>query len=183
MLLRCSGRDGMSHSVSLSEAVTAVRVRVECGLLTEAFLHQRMLCTKVREKKYGPSDDSKGDNRDWKYWTEVLVTEICFLCIRRSMVDRMIELPWNSDEEKHLHKCLLDYAADDLSSTVGSLLVVFYIQVVVSSPFCYINFIYDALSWVLLYCLHLWSVCNRGSSLKVNFIKQWCLPDLLFVCF
>ena len=50
MVLRWSGRDG-SQMVSLSEAVSAIRVRVECGLLTEAFMHQRMLCTKVKEKK------------------------------------------------------------------------------------------------------------------------------------
>ncbi|XP_062073930.1 E3 ubiquitin-protein ligase HOS1 [Humulus lupulus] len=132
MVLRWSGQDGISRSVPLSEAVTAVRVRVECGLFTEAFLHQRMLCSKVREKKYGVSadahDDSKGEHKSWKEWVEVLVAEICYLCIRRNMVDRMIELPWNSDEEKHLHKCLLDYAIGDPSSTVGSLLVVFYIQ-------------------------------------------------------
>lgn len=149
MVLRCSGRDGTSQSVSLSEAVTAVRVRVECGLFTEAFLHQRMLCSKVREKKlkYGPSldvsDDSRGEQRSWKDWVEVLVTEICFLCIRRNMVDRMIELPWNSDEEKYIHKCLLDYSIDDPSSTVGSLLVVFYIQVTFNSLLCipWVNYI------------------------------------------
>lgn len=129
LVLRWSGRDGMSQLVSLGEAVTAVRVRVECGLFTEAFLHQRMLCTKVREKNYGASAEAPDDERrSWKDWVEVLVAEFCYLCIRRNMVDRMIELPWNSDEEKHLHKCLLDYATDDPSSTVGSLLVVYYIQ-------------------------------------------------------
>ncbi|KAK3014402.1 hypothetical protein RJ639_008830, partial [Escallonia herrerae] len=51
MVLRWSGRDGGAQLVSLGEAVTAVRVRVECGLLTEAFMYQRMLCTKVKEKK------------------------------------------------------------------------------------------------------------------------------------
>ncbi|KAL6181271.1 hypothetical protein ACLB2K_047926 [Fragaria x ananassa] len=132
-VLRWSGRDGTSKSVSLSEAVTAVRVRVECGLFTEAFIHQRMLCTKVKEKKLkigqlgGVTDDSN-DRYKWEDWVEILVSEICFLCIRRNMVDRMIELPWNSNEEKHLHKCLLDYAIGDSSSTIGSLLVVFYIQ-------------------------------------------------------
>lgn len=129
LVLRWSGRDGTSQLVSLGEAVTAVRVRVECGLFTEAFLHQRMLCSKVREKKYGASAEAPdGEHRSWKDWVEILVTEICYLCIRRNMVDRMIELPWNSDEEKHLHRCLLDYAIGDPSSTVGSLLVVFYIQ-------------------------------------------------------
>lgn len=134
MVLRWSGRDGGSLLVSLSEAVTAVRVRVECALLTEAFTYQRMLCTKVREKKlkFGTIgetfDDLKGGFKTWEQWLEVLVTEICCLCIRRNLVDRMIELPWNSDEEKYLHKCLLDSATDDPSTTVGSLLVVFYIQ-------------------------------------------------------
>lgn len=134
MVLRWSGRDGGSPLVSLSEAVTAVRVRVECALLTEAFTYQRMLCTKVREKKlkFGTIgetfDDLKGGFKTWEQWLEVLVTEICCLCIRRNLVDRMIELPWNSDEEKYLHKCLLDSATDDPSTTVGSLLVVFYIQ-------------------------------------------------------
>lgn len=40
----------------------------------------------------------------------------------------MLELPWNSDEEKYIHKCLLDYATEDPLRTTGSLLVVFYIQ-------------------------------------------------------
>ncbi|KAL5750875.1 hypothetical protein ACOSP7_025478 [Xanthoceras sorbifolium] len=134
MVLRWSGRDGTSQLVSLSEAVTAVRVRVECALLTEAFTYQRMLCTKVREEKlkYGPSGDTmkdlKGDFKTWEQWVEILVTEICCLCIRRNLVDRMIELPWNSDEEKYLHKCLLDSATDDPSTTIGCLLVIFYIQ-------------------------------------------------------
>ncbi|KAI8523011.1 hypothetical protein RHMOL_Rhmol13G0041300 [Rhododendron molle] len=57
-----------------------------------------------------------------------LVTEICFLCIRRNLVERMIELPWNSLEEKYIHKCLLDFAVDYPSTTIGSLLVVFYLQ-------------------------------------------------------
>jgi E3 ubiquitin-protein ligase HOS1 len=117
--------------VSLCEAVTAVRVRVECGLLTEAFTHQRMLCTKVRDKKlkHGPSGDTSDDFRSWVQWVEILVTEICCLCMRRNLVDRMIELPWNSDEEKHIHKCLLDFAIEDPSTTAGSLLIVFYLQV------------------------------------------------------
>nr|XP_028956828.1 E3 ubiquitin-protein ligase HOS1 isoform X2 [Malus domestica] len=135
LVIRWSGRDGTSKSsISLGEAVTAVRVRVECGLFTEAFIHQRMLCTKVKEKmlKLGElgdaTDDSKSKYGSWEDWVEILITEICVLCIRRNMVDRVIELPWNSDEEKHLHKCLLDYTIDDPSSTIGSLLVVFYIQ-------------------------------------------------------
>ncbi|CAN6978374.1 unnamed protein product [Brassica oleracea var. botrytis] len=87
MVLRWSGRDGVSELVSIGEAITAVRVRVECGLLSEAFTYQR-----------------------------------------RNVVDRIIELPWNPDEEKYLHRCLLDSASDDPSSAVGSLLVVFYLQ-------------------------------------------------------
>ncbi|MBA0552947.1 hypothetical protein Golob_023719, partial [Gossypium lobatum] len=128
MVLRWSGRDDGSQLVSLSEAVTVVWVKVECRLLTEAFTYQRMLCTKVREKnfKYGPSED--GQCRSWMDWTEILVSELCCLCIRRNLVDRIIELPWNSDEEKYIHKCLLDCATDDPSSANGSLLLVFYLQ-------------------------------------------------------
>ncbi|PPD94417.1 hypothetical protein GOBAR_DD08546 [Gossypium barbadense] len=129
MVLRWSGRDDGSQLVSLSEAVTVVWVKVEYRLLTEAFTYQRMLCTKVREKnfKYGPSED--GQCRSWMDWTEILVSELCCLCIRRNLVDRIIELPWNSDEEKYIHKCLLDCATDDPSSANGSLLLVFYLQV------------------------------------------------------
>ncbi|XP_022718759.1 E3 ubiquitin-protein ligase HOS1 isoform X2 [Durio zibethinus] len=134
LVLCWSGRDDGSRLVLLSEAVTIIRVKVERGLLTEAFAYQRMLCTKVRETKfkYGPSgdafDDLKGECRSWMDWIEVLVTEFCCLCIRRNVVDRIIELPWNADEEKYIHKCLLDYAAVNPSTTMGSLLVVFYLQ-------------------------------------------------------
>lgn len=120
---------------SLRDAVTAVRVRVECGLLTEAFMHQRVLWNKVKENTFNKgasgdrSEKQKGQCSNWAEWVEVLVTEICCLCIRRNLVDRMLELPWNSDEEKYIHKCLLDYAIEDPQRTTGSLLAVFYIQV------------------------------------------------------
>lgn len=141
MVLRWAGRDGGSQMILLRDAVTAVRVRVECGLLTEAFMHQRLLYTRVKEKTLmrgtvgDASDKLKGQNSNWLEWVEALVTEICWLCIRRNWVDRMIELPWSSDEEKYIHKCLLDYAVDDPLKTTGSLLVVFYIQVSHSNNF------------------------------------------------
>ncbi|PNY06846.1 E3 ubiquitin-protein ligase hos1-like protein [Trifolium pratense] len=133
MVLRWSGCDGGLQMNSLRDAVTAVRVRIECGLLTEAFMHQRVLCTKAKEKTFnkglsGDTEKQKGQNCNGVEWVEVLVTEICCLCIRRNLVDRMLELPWNSDEEKYIHKCLLDYATEDPLRTTGSLLVVFYIQ-------------------------------------------------------
>lgn len=134
MFLRCSGRDYRADLMSLSEAVTAVRVRVECALLTEAFMYQRMLCSKVKEKQLkhqlpvDASDNLEDEVRSWTDWVLVLVSEICSLCIRRNWVDRLIELPWNSDEERHLHRCLLDYATADPRKTAGSLLVVYYLQ-------------------------------------------------------
>ncbi|XP_047322075.1 E3 ubiquitin-protein ligase HOS1 isoform X2 [Impatiens glandulifera] len=134
LVLRGCGRDG-TQLVSLSEAVTVVRVRVECGLLTEAFMYQRTLCLKVKEmnlKKKGSlkndSDTLEDECENWMLWLETLVTEICYLCIRRNLVDRIIELPWNADEEKFIHKNLLDFAVDNPSTTFGSLLVVFYLQ-------------------------------------------------------
>ncbi|XP_043716445.1 E3 ubiquitin-protein ligase HOS1-like isoform X2 [Telopea speciosissima] len=144
MVLRWSGLDalcayantehGELQLVSLCEAVTAVRVRVECGLLTEAFMYQRTHCTKVKEHnlKHGSflafSKGLEGHLETWEDQMEALVSEICFLCIRRNLVDRMIELPWNFDEERCLDRCLLEYAAEDPSTTAGSLLVVFYLQ-------------------------------------------------------
>jgi len=126
MVLRWSGSDSGTELVSLNEAVTAVRVRVECGFLIEAFMYQRSVCTKNKEKKVIQMND---DFEDGSNWLEILVTEICLLCIRRNFLDRIIGLPWNVDEEKHLHRCLLDCAAEDLLVNTGSLLVVFYLQV------------------------------------------------------
>ncbi|KAL9302239.1 E3 ubiquitin-protein ligase HOS1 [Arabidopsis thaliana] len=132
MVLRWSGRDGVSELVSIGEAVTALRVRVECGLLSEAFTYQRTLCLKVKENnlKNGAVKHASDDLDIWSWteWMEILVNEFCCLSIRRNLVDRIIELPWNPDEEKYLHRCLLDSATDDPSSAVGSLLVVFYLQ-------------------------------------------------------
>ncbi|MED6137232.1 hypothetical protein PIB30_063145 [Stylosanthes scabra] len=131
MVLRWSGRDGGPHNISLRDAVTAVRVRIECGLLTEAFMHQRILCTRVKEKNFNkgaPIETPDLPKGQFSYWVEVLVTEICCLCIRRNLVDRMLELPWNSEEEKYIHRSLLDYATEEPLRTTGSLLVVFYMQ-------------------------------------------------------
>ncbi|KGN50278.1 E3 ubiquitin-protein ligase HOS1 [Cucumis sativus] len=133
MVLRWSGRDSVSVPVSLVEAVIGVRVRVECALLTEAYMYQKMLCNRVRDRKNYKEhedtfDNAQGKFRSWEDWMKILVTEICFLCIRRNFVDRMIELPWNSDEEKHLHKCLLEWSTAHPSTTIGSLLFVYYLQ-------------------------------------------------------
>ncbi|KAH7654309.1 E3 ubiquitin-protein ligase HOS1 protein [Dioscorea alata] len=136
-VLRCTGHDGTcgvanSKSISLNQAVTAVRVKIECGLLTEAFMYQRMHCSRVKEDNIkqappGVFSESLTPN-SWNHHVEVLVSEICYLCSRRNLVDRIIELPWNSNEEKYLHSCLFEYARQDPSSVHGSLLVVFYLQ-------------------------------------------------------
>lgn len=148
MVLRWSGRDGGATLVSLEEATTAVRVRVECGLLTEAFMYQRTICGEVKDKKLKDAYDEIKEQ--YSNWLEVLVTEICYLCIRRNLVDRMIELPWNADEEKHIHKCLLDFATDDPSKAVGSLLVVFYLQVLL----VYLTVAFHSLLYLILVLRH-----------------------------
>ncbi|XP_076943325.1 E3 ubiquitin-protein ligase HOS1-like isoform X2 [Bidens hawaiensis] len=122
MVLRWSGSDNGTELVSLNEAVTAVRVRVECGFLIEAFMYQRSVCTKVKTNKVRQLND------DFEDGLGILVSEICLLCIRRNLIDRIIGLPWNFEEEKHLHKCLLDYALETPLTNIGSLLVVFYLQ-------------------------------------------------------
>ncbi|KAL4565685.1 hypothetical protein LXL04_029788 [Taraxacum kok-saghyz] len=128
MVLRWSGTATATDLPSLNQAVTAVRVRVECGLLLEAFMHQRSISTKFKKTKSRNELPSFDDSENEVDWLEVLVTEICILCIRRNLVDRIIGLPWNFEEEKHLHKCLLDYASDEPLTNTGSLLVVYYLQ-------------------------------------------------------
>ncbi|PKA66296.1 E3 ubiquitin-protein ligase HOS1 [Apostasia shenzhenica] len=139
-VLRCTGRDGFgmqanfeheNEQISLDEAVTVLRVRIECGLLTEAFMYQRIYCSNLKElisrnQHLSSSNNHKHDL--WIHHMEVLVTELCFLCIRRNLVDRMIELPWYSTEEKFIHKYLLRYASENPSSIYGSLLMVYYLQ-------------------------------------------------------
>lgn len=140
-VLRCTGHDGFSRYdssevdggkiLSLDEAVTVLRVRNECGLLTEAFMYQRMYCHNLKEFTLGHPDLSSANSLkpdSWIRHMEILVIEMCLLCMRRNLVDRMIELPWDSIEEKYIHKCLLEHACQSPPSICGSLLTVFYLQ-------------------------------------------------------
>ncbi|BBN16003.1 E3 ubiquitin-protein ligase HOS1 [Marchantia polymorpha subsp. ruderalis] len=144
-VLRSSGRDGrfgvvnkseQPVAVPLSEAITAVRVRLQCGLLSEGYLYQRAHCSRIKseEARRRTSKTRKQDNsetyesRNWSQEMEVLVGEICWFTIRKSLLKEMIELPWLGDEEKMVKKYLLDQAVQDPSSTAGNFLVVFYVQ-------------------------------------------------------
>jgi E3 ubiquitin-protein ligase HOS1 len=145
-VLRSSGRDGSFGTsddvdrgveVSLSEAITAVRVRLECGLLTEAYLYQRAHWSRVksedarrrgmriRKQDLGDLDDTL----NWFSELEALVGEICWFSIRCNLLKDLIELPWLSDEENIVKKYLFDQAVQDPSSSAGNFLVMFYIQV------------------------------------------------------
>ena len=118
-VLRASGRDGQAPGlVPLTDALTAVRVWLQCGLLTEGYLYQRAYV-----------DGVKREGGDWLSSTEVLVSEVCRLCMGMSLLDKMLVLPWRKEEDKYVRKCLLDRAGQDPSCTAGNLLVVFYIQV------------------------------------------------------
>ncbi|KAL2319888.1 hypothetical protein Fmac_028857 [Flemingia macrophylla] len=74
MVLRWAECDGGPHMTSLRDVVTAVQVRVECGLLTEAFMHQRVLCTRVKENNFNKrasadtSEKLKGQLSSWVEW-------------------------------------------------------------------------------------------------------------------
>lgn len=140
VVLKCTGRDTFSSAAniekddteSLSEAVTAVRVRIEYGHLTEAFMYHRSYCSKVKEQRSADMshvEDANSYKSSWMYHVEVMMTEFCNICIERNFVDRMIDLPWDSEEGKHLHKSLLDCAREMPMEPCGSLLVVFYLQV------------------------------------------------------
>ncbi|KAL5217406.1 hypothetical protein ABZP36_018090 [Zizania latifolia] len=139
IVLKCTGRDTLSAATNiekdgtttLSEAVTAVRVRIEYGHLTEAFMYHRSYCYRVKEQWSADLthiEDANKHKSSWIYHVEVMMTEFCNICIERNIVDRMIDLPWDSEEEKHLHKSLLDCAREMPMEPCGSLLVVFYLQ-------------------------------------------------------
>nr|PNR46344.1 hypothetical protein PHYPA_013463 [Physcomitrium patens] len=117
-VLRATGRDSQGVGlVPLSDALTTVRVWLQCGLLTQSYLYQRSYV-----------DCVKREGGDWLTSTEVLVSEICRLCMGMSLVNKMLSLPWRIEEEKYVRKSLLDHAGEDSSSTSGNLLVVFYVQ-------------------------------------------------------
>lgn len=118
-VLRASGLHGLgSGIVPLSDALTTVRVWLQCGLLTEGYSYQRAYV-----------DGVKREGGDWLTSTEVLVSEISRLCMGMSLLDKMLGLPWRKEEEKYVRKCLLNRAEEDPSCTAGNLLVVFYVQV------------------------------------------------------
>ncbi|RCV41004.1 hypothetical protein SETIT_9G100700v2 [Setaria italica] len=137
VVLKCTGRDSFSVTESiekdgissLSEAVTAVRVRIEHGHLTEAFVYHRSYCSRVKEQRAADMTHA-GDalRSSWIYHVEGMMTEFCNICIERNLVDKMIDLPWDSEEEKHLHKSLFDYAHEMPTEPCGSLLVVYYLR-------------------------------------------------------
>ncbi|KAG0497909.1 hypothetical protein HPP92_002600 [Vanilla planifolia] len=140
-VLRCSGCDGYRkyhnfeddgvQPLSIDEALTILRVRIECGQLTEAFMFQRIHCSDLKgftsqAQDVSPSNTVKSGL--WIHHMEILITEMCSLCLRRNLIDRMVELPWDSMEEKFIHKFLFDCARKNPSSIYGSLLMVFYLQ-------------------------------------------------------
>ena len=125
---------------SLSEAVTAVRVRIEYGHLTEAFMYHRSYCSRVKEQRAADMIHAEDTLKSsWVYHIEVMTTEFCTVCIERNFVDKMIDLPWDSEEEKHLHKSLFDSACEMPTKPFGSLLVVYYLRVnILILDFCFL---------------------------------------------
>uniref|UniRef100_A0A0A8XUU2 HOS1 n=1 Tax=Arundo donax TaxID=35708 RepID=A0A0A8XUU2_ARUDO len=92
-------------------------------------MHHRSYCSRVKEQRSADMthvDDALRTSRI--YHVEVMMTEFCNICIERNYVDKMIDLPWNSEEEKHLHKSLFDSAREMPTDPCGSLLVVFYLR-------------------------------------------------------
>ncbi|KAH9297448.1 hypothetical protein KI387_029130, partial [Taxus chinensis] len=95
MVLRCSGHDGQlgftdsgsqqGTVATLPDAVTAVRDRLECGLLTEAYLDQRTHCLRVKAEQSknrratftARESEEMNKGRNWLAEMEVLVGEIC----------------------------------------------------------------------------------------------------------
>lgn len=155
VVLKCTGRDSFHATEniekngfsSLSEAVTAVRVRIEYGHLTEAFMYHRNYCSRVKQRAADMTHAEDALRSSWIYHVEVMVTEFCTICVERNLVDKMIDLPWDFEEEKHLHKSLFDSAREMPTKPCGSLLVVYYLRVNVLILFF---FIFEALRIVEL---------------------------------
>lgn len=139
VVLKCTGCDSFSATANiekdgllcLSEAVTAIRVRIEYGQVTEAFMFHRSYCSRIKEQR--PADMTRVEDvcrSSWMHHVEVMMVEFCEICIDRNVVDKIIDLPWDSEEEKYLHKSLFDSARETPTGPCGSLLVVFYLQVI-----------------------------------------------------
>ncbi|KAI4998083.1 hypothetical protein ZWY2020_053425 [Hordeum vulgare] len=137
VVLKCTGCDSFSATANiekdellcLSEAVTAIRVRIEYGQVTEAFMFHRSYCSRIKEQR--PADMPRVEDvcrSSWMHHVEVMMVEFCEICIDRNVVDKIIDLPWDSEEEKYLHKSLFDSAREAPTGPCGSLLVVFYLQ-------------------------------------------------------
>ena len=119
-VLKCTGHGSFSATENfkkdgislLSEAVIVVRVRIECRLLTETFMYHRSYCSKVKEQHSANMTHAEDALKNsWVYHVE------------------MMDLPWDSEEEKHLHKSLFDSAHEMPMKPNGSLLVVYYLRV------------------------------------------------------
>jgi hypothetical protein len=65
----------------------------------------------------------------WIYHAEVMMAEFCTVCIEKNLIDKMIDLPWDSEEDKHLHKFLFNSAREVRMKPNDSLLVVYYLGV------------------------------------------------------
>ncbi|KAM0925081.1 hypothetical protein ACQ4PT_004434 [Festuca glaucescens] len=137
VVLKCTGGDSFSTTANiekdgllcLTEAVTALRIRIEYGHVTEAFMFHRSYCSRVKEQRSADTAHVEDAHRNsWMYHVEVMMAEFCEICIDRNVVDKIIDLPWDSEEEKHLHKSLFDSARERPTGPCGSLLVVFYLQ-------------------------------------------------------
>ncbi|AQK63097.1 E3 ubiquitin-protein ligase HOS1 [Zea mays] len=102
LVLKCTGRDSFSATEnfekdgisSLSEAVTAVRVRIECGLLTEAFMYHRSYCSKVKEQHSANMTHTEDAfEGSWIYHVEMMMVEFCTICIERNLSKRNWKMP------------------------------------------------------------------------------------------
>ena len=76
-------------------------------------MYHRSYCSKVKEQRSADVTHSEDAFKSsWIYHVEVMMTGFCTICIERNLVDKMIDLPWDSEEYKHLHKSLFDSARE-----------------------------------------------------------------------
>ncbi|AQK55104.1 E3 ubiquitin-protein ligase HOS1 [Zea mays] len=125
-------KEAYSHLPKISSKEThpkIAQVLLERQKYDMALLVLKSYCSKVKEQHSANMTHAEDALKNsWVYHVEMMVTEFCAICIKRNLVDKMMDLPWDSEEEKHLHKSLFDSAHEMPMKPNGSLLVVYYLR-------------------------------------------------------
>ena len=98
LVLRASGDNG-ENVVAKREATTGMIVRLQCGLLLEAFLYQRRYCASIEDKNERVAVQAE------------LITILIKLCLeQRALLEPLTQLPFLANEEEVVLQNLMEAA-------------------------------------------------------------------------